>query len=62
MMPFEKIITSRKLREGSYCGRCSARSGKRKHVRSQTCNGHPPGTGSAELEVTCRRIRRQQLE
>ena len=60
-MRVKTVTTSRKLREGSYCGRSSARSGKRKHVHSQTCIGHPPGAGSAELEVACRRIRRQQL-
>jgi len=61
-MPGQTFITSRKLREGSYCGRSSAGSGKRTHVRSKTCNGHPPGSASAELEVTCRRIRREQNE
>ncbi len=60
MMLRQTGCKSRKLSEGSYCGRTAARSGKRKHVRSQTGNGHPPSGGSAELEVTCRRIRREQ--
>ncbi len=52
--------TSRKQREGSYCGRTSAGSGARKHVHSRTGDGHPASAGSAELEVACRRIRRGQ--
>jgi len=51
---------SRNRREGSYCGRTPAADGavRRRHVRSRTCRGHPPGSASAGLEVLCRLIRR----
>ena len=53
-------MQSRNRREGQYCGRTPAAEGgaQRRHLRSRTCNGHPPSGGSASLEMMCRLIRR----
>ncbi len=52
-------MESRNRREGSYCGKTSQyATGQRHHIRSKHCDGHPPGTHSANLELRCRDIRR----